>query len=347
MPEATSRTSTVVPWWPSAPPARAARGRNDGSFQYAWDAANRLISVTKLSTGHVTSFKYDGLGRRLAIDEQDAGAQPTETRYLWCGNTLCGARDSSNNVNADYYPQGELHASQALYYVKDQIGTVLGVMNARGALLGQAAYSAYGVATLTTGTTADFGYAGMLYNPATGLYLTKYREYSPAVGRWLSRDPAGESAGINLYAYVGGNPVSYVDPYGLWRLPDFVTFQINLYVGSVAGTFSRSGNSFITLGGLRAYPNPLSVEASVSAGYLNTCDANATPENVDKFLSGFSGGGAAAYAGVGGGLLFSPGNGSATVFGFGAGTAYGSSSVGGGGAIGGFSINQGQTGLGW
>jgi hypothetical protein len=47
------------------------------------------------------------------------------------------------------------------------------------------------------------------------LYLTKYRAYDPRDGRWLSRDPIEEAGGLNLYGYVGGNPVSYVDPLGL------------------------------------------------------------------------------------------------------------------------------------
>jgi hypothetical protein len=34
------------------------------------------------------------------------------------------------------------------------------------------------------------------------------------VGRWISRDPIEEQGGLNLYAYVGGNPVNYVDPNG-------------------------------------------------------------------------------------------------------------------------------------
>jgi RHS repeat-associated protein len=55
----------------------------------------------------------------------------------------------------------------------------------------------------------------MQYHAQSGLYLTKYRFYDPQTGRWLSRDPIEEEGGFNLYGYVGGNPVSFVDPLGL------------------------------------------------------------------------------------------------------------------------------------
>ncbi len=35
------------------------------------------------------------------------------------------------------------------------------------------------------------------------------------MGRWINRDPIGEAGGLNLYAYVGGNPVRYTDRQGL------------------------------------------------------------------------------------------------------------------------------------
>jgi uncharacterized protein RhaS with RHS repeats len=48
----------------------------------------------------------------------------------------------------------------------------------------------------------------------SGLDFTVHRAYDPTHARWLNRDPIGESGGLNLYAYVNGNPISKSDPTG-------------------------------------------------------------------------------------------------------------------------------------
>ncbi len=53
------------------------------------------------------------------------------------------------------------------------------------------------------------------YDTDLQLYYYRARWYSPALGRFMSRDPLGYADGVNLYAYVGNNPVSFVDPWGL------------------------------------------------------------------------------------------------------------------------------------
>ncbi|WP_229014247.1 RHS repeat-associated core domain-containing protein [Paraburkholderia gardini] len=51
-----------------------------------------------------------------------------------------------------------------------------------------------------------------------GLYYYKARFYSPALGRFLQTDPVGTADDLNLYAYVGNNPVNYTDPTGEWAI---------------------------------------------------------------------------------------------------------------------------------
>jgi RHS repeat-associated protein len=66
-----------------------------------------------------------------------------------------------------------------------------------------------------------FGYAGGLYDRETGLVRFGARDYDAETGRWTAKDPIGFGGGdANLYAYVGGNPLMYTDPYGLWVLGD-------------------------------------------------------------------------------------------------------------------------------
>jgi RHS repeat-associated protein len=48
----------------------------------------------------------------------------------------------------------------------------------------------------------------------TGLYRYPARWYAPWLRRWLSPDPLGQVDGMNLYAFVSGNPASNVDPLG-------------------------------------------------------------------------------------------------------------------------------------
>ena len=62
---------------------------------------------------------------------------------------------------------------------------------------------------------SDFQYAGYYYHAASGLNLTLNRAYSSFLGRWLTRDPIGESGGINLYGYGLNNPILFSDPSGL------------------------------------------------------------------------------------------------------------------------------------
>jgi RHS repeat-associated protein len=60
------------------------------------------------------------------------------------------------------------------------------------------------------------GYTGHVFNLESLLYLARHRTYSPALGRWLTEDPAGEVDGPNLYQYALSSPVVFGDPLGLF-----------------------------------------------------------------------------------------------------------------------------------
>jgi RHS repeat-associated protein len=169
----------------------------DGLRNYSWNAENRLVGITYPGQpGKATAFSYDGVGRRTAIASTPTGGGSTvTTSYLWCGASICQARGASNSVTREYFGEGEFlpgSPSQAYYYGPDQIGSVRRVF-ASTTSAPAFAYDPYGNALQSTVPLTDFNYAGMFYNADSSLYLTQYRLYDPIGGRWLSRDPIGET----------------------------------------------------------------------------------------------------------------------------------------------------------
>lgn len=66
-----------------------------------------------------------------------------------------------------------------------------------------------GVLAQKNGAVSSFTYDGL-----------SHRISNTETGCWLSRDPIGENGGLNIYGYVGNDPLGYIDPYGLWAWGD-------------------------------------------------------------------------------------------------------------------------------
>jgi uncharacterized protein RhaS with RHS repeats len=62
---------------------------------------------------------------------------------------------------------------------------------------------------------------------ANNLSITTYRSHNPFTARWLNRDPIEENGGLNLYEYVGGNPLIFIDTVGLYPGKEIVEFIPN------------------------------------------------------------------------------------------------------------------------
>ncbi|GAA5142419.1 hypothetical protein GCM10023213_28340 [Prosthecobacter algae] len=98
------------------------------------------------------------------------------------------------------------------------------VVSNEGAVMERYQFSAFGLRSVLTSDfisrTAshyewDFGFKGQFLDLSVGYYNYGYRYYSPGLGRWLSRDPIGESGGVNIYTYALNRSVNALDYLGL------------------------------------------------------------------------------------------------------------------------------------
>jgi RHS repeat-associated protein len=65
-------------------------------------------------------------------------------------------------------------------------------------------------------TPVNLRFPGQYFDAETGLHYNTFRDYDPTTGRYVEADPVGLEGGLNVYTYVGGNPISRIDPLGLF-----------------------------------------------------------------------------------------------------------------------------------
>ena len=188
---------------------------NDGALTHTWDARNRLIS--RIGPGINESYAYDALGRRISKT-----VNSVTTQFLYDGNDIV-AEMQGGTVTAVYLrglnidePFIRISATSNEYYYTDALGSVLALTNDAGQVTTTYAYEPFGKTTMTGTSANPFQYMGR-ENDGTGLYYYRSRYYHPQLQRFLSEDSLKFGGGdINLYAYVGNNPLRYRDPLGFF-----------------------------------------------------------------------------------------------------------------------------------
>jgi RHS repeat-associated protein len=172
-------------------------------ISYSYDAENRRTSSTN-STGTTTYAWSRGSLDRLLVKNNPDGSI---TRYIYGLGLLYEENE----------PDGGGSPTTRFYHYNWQ-GSTVAITDTTGTVTTRIGYNPYGHHTVEFGNpNTPFlfnGQWGVMTEP-NGLLSMMARFYSPTFRRFLSEDPAGFAGGINLYAFAGGDPINFMDPFGL------------------------------------------------------------------------------------------------------------------------------------
>ena len=169
---------------------------------FAYDPVGNRIRKIVIASGDTTVVKYSYDGADLIFEKDDNDA--VQIRYLY-------------GPGIDHILESEVTAGIYQHFT-EALGSVARITDDDGTVAKSMTYDSFGNIVREGGSSSgeQVSYTGRERETEFGLYYYRSRYYDPLTGRFMARDPLGFAAGdVNLYRYVGNNPISYTDPSGL------------------------------------------------------------------------------------------------------------------------------------
>jgi RHS repeat-associated protein len=110
-------------------------------------------------------------------------------------------------------------------------------------------YDAFGRIVQKTGSIKNpYTYTGREWDEEAGLYYYRARYYDANTGRFIQEDPISFAGGdMNLYVYVGNNPVNFSDHFGLMSTQDFTGSSLKKLAFTILGGINQKAKEITYL----------------------------------------------------------------------------------------------------
>ena len=195
-----------------------------GTWSIAYNAQNRPVSFRNDATDTLVECAYDYRGRRCTKKVTVAGTVTLHQRYIYREYLQIACVDLTRAAHPALWfvlwDPTQPTATRPLAIQKDGSWFTYGhditkneweVFGPSGYVRTSYDYAPFGAVTASGDVTQPFQWSSEFYDSELGLVYYNYRHYSPSDGRWLSRDPIEEEGGRNLYAFIGNNPIFFVE----------------------------------------------------------------------------------------------------------------------------------------
>ncbi|WP_448096667.1 RHS repeat-associated core domain-containing protein [Luteibacter yeojuensis] len=262
-----------------------------GEREFVYDASGRMAQA-KVNGVVEMNYAYNPFGQQVA--RYIAGTTTVslhDESGRWLGDYDGAGRPIRQIVWLDDLPVAAIDGDAIRDIQPDHLGTPRAIVD-RASNKVIWTWSLYGEAFGTSppvedpdkdGTkyVFDMRFPGQRYDAVTGLFQNGWRDYDPSSGRYIQSDPIGLAGGISTYAYVGNNPYTKTDVFGLW------SFGVEAYLGLgggfniawQAGTLEVTGRIGVGFGGGVAIdPNgsPSAHAKPCGSGYIGRTTAAAS-----------------------------------------------------------------------
>lgn len=195
-----------------------------GSFSFIYNDMNRLERVDN-AQGTIESYIYNAQGQRITTDQSGV-----KTHYFYNNNgRILAELDGSGTTTEEYIWLDDIpvamvtavNASPTLYYIDaDHLNTPKKLRDATKATVWDMSSYPFGdIYNIQGSQSLNVRFAGQYLDNNTGLHYNWNRYYDATTGRYITSDPIGLSGGINSYGYALQNPISNIDPEGLYAIP--------------------------------------------------------------------------------------------------------------------------------